>query len=125
MKKFIVFSLVAAIMVSSALSASAAESQMRTTFNDAFYGGLAGALVGGAILIFKEDPEDHLDYIGYGFGAGVLVGAAYGLVRSTKALAQIEDGRLAINLPTPRTEVKSFDNRKALIVSADILKYSF
>ncbi len=41
--------------------AAAAENNFESSLKDGFYGGLAGALVGGAILVFKDDPGDHLN----------------------------------------------------------------
>lgn len=56
----------------------AAENAFKEIFDDAFYGGLAGGLVGAALLAFTDKPSDHLNYIGYGAAGGVLVGADYG-----------------------------------------------
>lgn len=55
----------------------AEESGIKTLFQDAFYGGLTGGLVGAALLAFTKKPGTHLDYIGYGAAGGVIVGAAY------------------------------------------------
>ena len=125
MKKSIIVFAVVAVILATSFSAVAGENQMKTTFHSAWYGGLAGALVGGAILIFREDPGDHLDYIAYGFGTGVIVGAAYGMARSTKALAEIEGGKIKMSMPVPRAEIVAVGNKKALQVRADLLKINF
>ncbi|RNC70372.1 MAG: hypothetical protein ED859_06040 [Desulfuromonadales bacterium] len=71
-----------------------------TIFRNSFYGGLAGGLVGAALLAFTEKPGNHLDYIGYGAAAGVIAGAAYGVVKSTRALAEVENGKVKLAMPT-------------------------
>jgi hypothetical protein len=75
----------------------AAESALKGFFTDSVYGGLAGTLVGGAVMAFTNKPGDHLDYLGYGSAGGVIVGAAYGLGR---ALAQLENGKVKFSMPT-------------------------
>ncbi|HSG05218.1 MAG TPA: hypothetical protein VLB09_02350 [Nitrospiria bacterium] len=68
-------------------------------FKDSLYGGLVGALVGGALLVFRDDRSDHLDMIAYGAAAGVIVGAVYGLTKAGRALAEFEDGRIHVGVP--------------------------
>ena len=124
MKKLIISALVMSMLMSSANMALAGE--MRTTFDDAMWGGLTGALVGGAILLFQDKPEDHLEYIAYGFGAGVIVGAAYNLSRPRYAMAEVKDGKLAMSIPDISTKiVLAENNRKSIQVSADLLRVSF
>lgn len=86
--------------LSAASSSQAADSALRHVFEDAFYGAGIGALVGGAILAFTKKPADHLEYIGYGAATGVLAGTAYGLAKSSRALAEIDNGRVRIAVPT-------------------------
>jgi len=80
---------------------AAEENSFETVFKDGFYGGLAGALVGGAALAFKDHPGDHLNYLSYGAAIGVFVGVTFGLVRTGRALAELDDHRLVFHLPTP------------------------
>lgn len=87
-------------MLASAVPALAGDSTIRDIFEDALYGGAAGALVGAALLIFLKKPADHLDYMAYGAASGVLVGTAYGVVKSTRSLAQIDNGTVKFALPT-------------------------
>lgn len=75
----------------------AAESTFKGIFTDAFYGGLTGTLVGGAIMAFAKKPADHLDYLGYGAAVGVLTGAAYGI---GKAMVEMDRGRVSFAVPT-------------------------
>jgi hypothetical protein len=92
--------LLVALLAGAAAPAAAAEGAISTVFNDAWYGGLTGALVGTAVLVFSSDPGDHLMYIGYGAAGGVLVGTAIGLVDTTRSFAEVRDGRLAFAAPT-------------------------
>jgi hypothetical protein len=87
-------------MLASAVPAIASDNVFRDVFEDALYGGAAGALVGAALLAFTRKPANHLDYMGYGAASGVLVGSAYGLVKSASSLAQIDNGIIRFAMPT-------------------------
>ena len=87
-------------MLATASSAFAGDNAFRDVFEDAFYGGAAGALVGAALLAFTRKPANHLDYMGYGAASGVLVGSAYGLVKSARSLAQMDNGTIRFAMPT-------------------------
>lgn len=106
--------------------AAAAENTFETVFKDGFYGGLAGALVGGAVLVFAEHPEDHYIYIGYGAAIGVIVGVTFGVVSATRSLAEIDDHKLVFHLPVPQTEVHSLNlTRREVITSMGLLTVRF
>lgn len=87
-------------ILASATSVFASDNAFREVFEDAFYGGAAGALVGAALMAFTKKPADHLDYMGYGAASGVLVGSAYGIAKSARAMAQIDKGTIKFALPT-------------------------
>lgn len=87
-------------LFSAATSAYADDNSFREIFRDALYGGAAGSLVGAAVMVFTKKPADHLDYIAYGAATGVLAGATYGVVKSTTALASIDNGKVRIAIPT-------------------------
>jgi hypothetical protein len=63
----------------------AAETAFKEIVQDSLYGGLAGTVVGAAVLAFTHKPGDHLEYMAYGAAAGVLGGAAYGYFSSRKS----------------------------------------
>lgn len=84
--------------------AQASEVSAQDIFKDAFYGGLLGGLIGGALLIFKEDRSEHWDMVGYGAAIGVIGGAAYGLTRAGRSLAEIEDGKVVYRFPSFQLE---------------------
>ncbi|HET6465857.1 MAG TPA: hypothetical protein VLY20_07380 [Nitrospiria bacterium] len=81
--------------------AVADENSFETVFKDGFYGGLAGALVGGAALALRNHPGDHLNYLSYGAAIGVFAGVTFGLVTISHSLAELDDHRLVFHLPTP------------------------
>ena len=87
--------------------AVAADNSFEAILKDGFYGGLAGALVGGAILAFTDEPGDHLHYISYGAAIGVIVGTVFGLVQTSKSMVQLENGRVAVGLPVLETRFAS------------------
>jgi hypothetical protein len=106
--------------------AAAAENTFETVFKDGFYGGLAGALVGGAILVFKDNPGDHLNYLSYGAAIGVILGVAFGVVSATQSLVEIDDRKLVFHLPMPGAEVRMLDlTRREVVTSMDLLTVRF
>jgi len=89
-----------------------AEDMMQVTLRDALYGGIVGALIGSAVVLLTDNPDNHLGFIPTGAGVGILAGAAYGVATSgviTTAGAEIEDGKFTLNMPTIKTE-KVYDD---------------
>lgn len=103
----------------------AEDDGFREVFKDALYGGLTGALVGAACIVFTRHPADHLSTIGYGAGAGVLVGTAYGVVKSTRSLAEVENGKVKFAIPTVLPEFREGRKEVALGFSAGIFRGTF
>jgi len=105
---------------------AAEENSFEEVFKNGLYGGLAGALVGGAALAFQDHPGDHLNYISYGAAIGVFVGVAFGLVKTGHALAEIDDHRLVIHLPMPMvTSAEWGPAPREVTTSVDLLKIRF
>ena len=105
----------------------AAENAFKTFFEDAFYGGLTGGLVGAAVLAFTKKPGRHLDYIGYGAAGGVLVGAAYGAVVTTRSLAEVENGKVRFSMPTIIPELREANSKgqTSIIATAELIRGRF
>src|ERR1035437_3659465 len=103
-------------LLSTASSAFASEDTLREVFTDAFYGAAIGGLVGGAIMVFQRKPFDHANYIAYGAASGVLVGTAFGLAKSARALAEVENGRVKVAFPTiiPELEVSPASGQRVV-----------
>jgi uncharacterized membrane protein YebE (DUF533 family) len=114
-------------MLGATTSAFAEENAFRDTFMSAFYGGAVGALVGGALMVFTKKPADHLDYMGFGAAAGVLAGTAYGVAKSSRALASIDNGNVKIAMPTIIPDLVESPVTRQTTVSwrADILRGTF
>jgi len=108
-------------------SAFADDNAFRDTFQSAFYGGAVGVLVGAALLVFTNKPADHLNYMGFGAAAGVLAGTAYGVAKSSRSLASIENGSVKIAMPTIIPDLTESPVTKQMTVSwrADILRGTF
>ena len=105
----------------------AAENAFKTFFQDAFYGGLTGGLVGAAVMAFTKKPGTHLDYIGYGAAGCVLVGAAYGTVVTTRSLAEVQNGTVQFSLPTIRPEMREANSKgqTSIIATAELIRGRF
>jgi hypothetical protein len=115
-------------MLSTVSSAFAADDTIREVFTDAFYGAGIGALIGGALTVFTKHPSDHLgNNLMYGAATGVIAGTAYGLAKSARAFAEVENGRVKIALPTimPELVVSPSDGRTALAWKADLIRGTF
>lgn len=108
-------------------TAFAAENVFREMFQDAFYGGAVGTLVGAAIMAFTRKPANHLDYMAYGAAAGVLTGATYGLANSARSLATIDNGNIKISLPTIIPDLIESPSSKQTVICwrADLLRGTF
>ena len=105
----------------------AADSAFKTFFEDAFYGGLSGGLVGAALLAFTKKPGTHLDYLGYGAAGGVLVGAAYGAVVTTRSLAELDNGWVKFSMPTIKPEIREANSKgqTSIIATAELFRGRF
>ena len=114
-------------LLSTATSAFAADDTIREVFTDAFYGAAIGGLIGGAIMVFKTKPFDHLNYIAYGAASGVLAGTAYGLAKSARAFAEVENGRVKVAFPTivPELVVSPASGQTTVAWRADLFRGTF
>jgi len=114
-------------LLSTASSAFAADDTIREVFSDAFYGAAIGGLVGGAFMVFQTKPFDHLNYVAYGAASGVLVGTAYGLAKSARAFAEVENGRVKMAIPTiiPELIVSPVSGTTTVAWKADLIKGTF
>lgn len=118
---------IAITLLSIATPCLAADSAFKTSFQDAFYGGLTGGLVGAAVLAFTDHPGRHLDYIGYGAAGGVLVGALYGAVTTTRSLAELDNGEVKFAMPTIIPEFREANSKghKTIVATAELLRGRF
>lgn len=87
------------MLISSAGNALADDNSFRETFRSALYGGAAGGLVGAALMVFTRKPANHLDYIAYGAASGIIAGTVYGVVKTSRSLAEYENGKVRFAVP--------------------------
>jgi len=121
MRKWLGAFVVAAMLV--APSAKAADYEVQNVFEDAVYGAGIGALVGlGIALIGNQTAKQTFNYMITGAGAGIIGGVIYGLYAGTRAVAEIEDGKLKLAAPTPRL---SLDAQGHLVAEADLVHARF
>ncbi|MFA7404464.1 MAG: hypothetical protein WC007_10740 [Pelobacteraceae bacterium] len=114
-------------LLSTATSAFAADDTLREVFTDAFYGAAIGGLVGAAMMVFTKKPIDHIDRIPYGAATGVLVGTVYGLAKSARAFAEVENGRVKMAFPTitPELVESPSSGRTTVAWKADLFRGTF
>ena len=114
-------------LVSTASSAFASDDTLREVFTDAFYGAAIGGLVGGAIMVFAKKPFNNLEYIAYGAASGALAGTAYGLAKSARAFAEIENGGVKMAFPTvsPELVVSPVSRQTTVAWKADLIRGTF
>lgn len=114
-------------LLATASSAFAADDTIKEVFTDAFYGAAIGGLVGGAIMVFTKKPLDNLNYMAYGAASGVLAGTAYGLAKSARAFAEVENGRVRVAIPTitPELLVSPGSGRTTVAWKADLVRGTF
>jgi hypothetical protein len=100
---------------------------MRNVFTDALYGGAVGALLGVGFMLLSGDPDKHWNYLAYGTGGGIIAGAAIGVASSTKALAEVEHGKITLNVPEIKTDViqDKRDKEMEVVRSLSLLRYNF
>ncbi len=111
----------------SATSSALADDTIKEVFTDAFYGAAIGGLVGGALMVFQKKPFDNLEFVAYGAASGVLAGTAFGLVKSARAFAEVENGRVKVAFPTIVPEVVTAPGSGQMVVAwkADLLRGTF
>jgi hypothetical protein len=102
---------------------SAAESAFKEVFQDALYGGVAGTLVGAAVMAFTKRTGEHLDYMGYGAAGGALVGAAVGLTLINRSLAELDKGKVKFAIPVVIPEFKDANAKGAgeIVLNTELL----
>ncbi|HXC92597.1 MAG TPA: hypothetical protein VN652_01185, partial [Geobacteraceae bacterium] len=106
LKRSIIILLSTCLLTSLAVPCIAADNVFRDLFENSLYGGLAGTLVGGALLAFTKKPSDHLDYLAVGAATGVLAGVTYSVVKQSRSLVAIEDGNVKLAIPTVIPELQ-------------------
>jgi len=104
--------------------AEARQNEVVYVLQSSFYGGLTGTLIGGAILAFRDKPSDHLSDLRIGAGVGVILGAIYGIAKTTsRSFAEIENGKVTFQIPTLQWDIDQYD--RSVRGSVDLLRIPF
>lgn len=80
----------------------AGDDTMEHTLRSTIYGGIIGGLLGTAVMLVSDNPDNNLSYIPTGAGIGLLLGAAYGLASSGiiySSAIETDGDTLAFHLP--------------------------
>jgi hypothetical protein len=102
----------------------AAETAFKEIVQDSIYGGIAGTVVGAAVLAFSHKPGDHLEYMAYGAAAGVLGGAAYGYFTS-RALVEVDNGNVKFAIPTVMPDLQGSSKKSSFVITTELIKGNF
>lgn len=117
---------ITAAILSFATPSFAAQSAFEDLFSNAFYGGLAGSLVGAAVLAFADKPGDHLEYIAQGAAIGIIAGAAYSAVTATRSFAEVGDGTVKFAIPTVVPQIRDLGRgRTEVVATASLVRGRF
>jgi uncharacterized membrane protein YebE (DUF533 family) len=102
------------------------DSPSSEIFKDSIIGGLAGGLVGAAMLVFTRKPGHHLEYMAYGAAGGAVAGGAYGLFKSQTSLVEIKDDTVSVDVPLIMPDVQDKGIRGTTVtIMAELLSGKF
>jgi len=101
------------------------DNAMQEVFVDGLFGGLAGALVGGAFMAFKKHPGDHWNDVAIGAGVGIIAGTLYGIGKASRAFAEVQDGTVMVQMPTIRFDLEAAGKGLQPRWSADLVRVPF
>lgn len=120
----LILSLVVFIIPSDAF---AGEDVFDTTLKGTIYGGIIGTLIGAAAMAFTDKPEEHLAYLAYGAGGGIIAGAAVGVAISARAMVEIKDNKFSLNIPEIKTDIikDKHDEKAEVVTRVCLLRYNF
>lgn len=89
----------------------AEENRLKEVLTNSLYGSLVGALVGAAVLAFAKRPGNHLEFMAYGASAGAVGGTTYTLVKPAKPLAELENGKITLGIPTIIPDIRDTNSK--------------
>jgi hypothetical protein len=105
----------------------AQEDRVQEVLTNSLYGGLAGVLVGAVVLAFTNKPGDHLDYLAFGAAGGAPAGATYALVKSPRPMAELDNGKVTIGVPTIVPDIRDTNSRgqTPVVIMAELFRGNF
>jgi len=117
--------LIAAALAFVPAKASAGDYEVANVMDDALYGAGVGGLVGLGLMLLSTSPTSNWNYLTQGVGVGIIAGAAYGVYRSSRAFAQVEDGQINLGMPTPQFAVQDTPAGLVLVAKTDLIAGQF
>lgn len=121
MKKIVQAVMMTMALAVAPLQASAGNSEVQNVMDDALYGAGVGALVGLGVMLVSSTPSSNWNYVTQGAGVGIIGGAVFGLLRTSKAFAEVEDGVIHLGVPTPEFALQTTDLGYAWAVKTDLI----
>ncbi|WP_038248973.1 hypothetical protein [Ghiorsea bivora] len=117
--------LVAAALAFVPVKASAGDYEVANVMDDALYGAGVGGMVGLGLMLLSTSPTSNWNYLTQGVGVGIIAGAAYGVYRSSRAFAQVEDGQINLGMPSPKFAVQDTPVGLILVAKTDLIAGQF
>ena len=105
------------------MQASAGE--VANVMDDALYGAGVGGVVGIGLMLLSDKPTDNWNYLSRGIGLGIIAGATYGVFRSSRSFAVIEDGEIRLGIPTPGLAFQKTPEGLDMVVTTDLVSGTF
>ncbi len=105
----------------------AAEKRGTEVLKDPMDGCSAGELVGAAVMAFAKKAVSHLDYTAHDNADGVLAGTANTPAKSPKPLAELENGKVTLGVPTITPDFKQTNSKgqTSVTVMAELISGKF
>jgi len=117
--------LVAATLAFVPAKASAGDYEVANVMDDALYGAGVGGMVGLGLMLLSTSPTSNWNYLTQGVGVGIIAGAAYGVYRSSRAFAQVEDGQINLGIPSPQFALQDTPEGLVLVAKTDLIAGEF
>ena len=105
--------------------AMAADYEVANVMDDAFYGAGLGGMIGLGVMLLSDKPTDNWNYLTRGVGYGIIAGAAFGVYRSSKALATVDDGVIHLGVPSPEFAFQETAGGLDLVIKTDLVRGTF
>ncbi len=125
MKGLKVVLLSAALIALPLQQAKAGDYEVANVMDDALYGAGVGGMVGLGLMLISNSPTSHWDYLTKGIGLGIIAGAGYGVYRSSRSFAYIEDGDIHLGVPMPEVAWRDTNKGLDMMLQADVVAGQF
>jgi len=116
---------IAAMLAFMPVQAHAGDYEVANVMDDAFYGAGLGGMVGLGLMLLSDKPTNNWNYLTRGVGFGIIAGAAFGVYRTSRSLAQMDNGEIKFGVPTPQLAFQETPTGLDMMVSTDLFQGSF